>query len=923
MKAISKRVLCILTSLMMLLPLMCVGVSAEVPTTYVFDANNITVNSTHTEISGLPGWIEYDAETSIGVTPKVYKQTNILGLTGGESALEFVSREERVHSTKFQMQDVEFEADGDFYITMNFYLGDARDNDFLVLNGQYSGYKYDGSAYAASKSDINSRIYMRGTEQIAANAGGGNNWATYEKGNWYRYTLAAKEIESGKYEMTAYIDDTNLTQYYNDSVAKKANSMLKGATDKNILIKSFGFATVLVDGTSGLGGRPQWWLIKDMQLVEGTYNPEDTRTGITSSDYTVQTGSFAKGGTLRVSSVTGVPANTSVSTFLGNIAAVDTGATKQVVKIAEDNLATTVMGNDAIVTSAMKLLVTSTDGSMKLYDIDAAVDASLLPVISSNANYPAYVVNADTKTISIPDTTAAKLKERITLGEGTTVKVVDVNGFAVNDNKAVTEAMKLVASKNNNDVIYDLEIIMNQQFFARMGDTAAVTGRTYNNPGTRVEYNGTSWAHEEKSSDRDGDGIYAWQDQGQWPLYAPSYKRGTPGLGGLLWDANGNAVTPTAGAYYSLYHEKIPGTEISAFKAEHSTGSTGWARQRSLEGIQGAQIPLDKTIVNYKIYLTENSAGAFMLSHSTAESSVRYGLSVGFVNGEIRLGTHSESSVGFTPGTQIGNNTYKNGQMYDVTIVQATPDGVSENMIVEAIYIDDTKIYPTADNEGVFSVEGIVPTGLFQFEFETLGTVYWGDIQLYMADNYAIPESAPAAADLLITSDDVTITGDRIYGWEGIRTVADLKAAIDSAATTEVEVLNIIGSTALAETAALENGMLFRVTDKNHPENTAYYVLAKTTTDSGTTVTVAGDKVTATRQVLVYTAESSPKNLTVILAVYEGDTLVSAKLDTKTIQAIGDYDFEVEIEGYNPATMTYKAFAWNLGTLVPYEGITD
>ncbi len=929
-----KRVLCILLSLGLILPTVGMTALAEVPTSYAFDAKDVSVNKTNTAILNLPEFISFASQNGATADKaKVYKQTNVFGLTDGEAAVEFVAREERKNNTDFKMKNIEFEADGDFYVTMNFYMGDARDADLLVVNGQYSGYNVtsDGSV-AATKSNINSRMYMRGNEYIQANQTG-NQWAYYGKGNWYRYTLAAKlkNDDSGNYEVTAYLDDSDLTQYYTNSVASKAGSLSKGETDKNVKINEFGFTTNWISGTTDYSGLPQWWLVKDMKLVKGTYDPAKSNADITSSAYTVQSGSFAKAAAdPRESFVKGVPANTNVSAFLANITTKDTGASKKVVKIADDSKATTVMEDGAIVTSDMYLLVTTSDGSMKLYDIEAETDASLLPTVSSNEAYPAYVVDSSAKTISIPDTTAAKLKARVTAGEGTTLKVVNSNGYEVDDSESVSADMLLVAVKDNMSEEFTLKIENNTDFYARMGDTAQVTDRTYTNPGTRVEYNGTTWEHEEKSSDTDGDGIIAWQNQGQWPLYAVSYKSGTPGLGALSYDAAGNKVTPEAGAYYSLYHEKIPGTDISAFKAEHSSGSKGWARQVSEENIQGSKTALDKTIVNYKLYLHENSAGTFELTHRYGETAakVNYGISVGFVNGEIRLGTDAQSTVGFTAGTQIGDNTYEKEKMYDVAIVYETPDGTSENLVVEGIYVDKTKIYPLGEETGVFAKTGITPTGLYQFEFQTLGTAYWGDIQIYMADDYN-PNSGVVAeeADLTITSDEVVIDAAKtsIYGWNDLATVADLKNAIDSDMTCEVAVLDITGSSELADTDSLEMGMFFKVTDKNYPENTVYYALKNNTEDTGTQIKIDNGKIYATREILVYSKENPEKDMTLVLAVYENGTkkLVDVKYENAVVEAAGDYDFAVEIEDYDDSKYTYKAFMWDMGKLSPHEDVIE
>lgn len=920
-----KRVLCILLSLGLILPTVGMTALAEVPTSYAFDAKDVSVNKTNTAILNLPEFISFASQNGATADKaKVYKQTNVFGLTDGEAAVEFVAREERKNNTDFKMKNIEFEADGDFYVTMNFYMGDARDTDILVVNGQYSGYQVstsDGSL-AATKSNINSRMYMVGNENIQANTTSSNQWAYYGKGNWYRYTIAAtlKDDDSGNYEVTAYLDDSNLTQYYTNKTALKANSMLKGETDKDVIINEFGFSTNYASGTTDYSGLPQWWLVKDMKLVKGTYDPAKSNADITSSAYTVQSGSFAKAAAdPRESFVKGVPANTNVSAFLANITTEDTGASKKVVKIADDSKATTVMEDGAIVTSDMYLLVTTTDGSMKLYDIEAETDASLLPTVSSNEAYPAYVVDSSAKTISIPDTTAAKLKARVTAGEGTTLKVVNSNGYEVDDSESVSADMLLVAVKGDLSEEYSLVIEKNTDFFKRMANDTNFTNRIDDTTKPLLKYvyssSSSSWTLDNSSANTSGRVLTFGTTKGSTDAW--NYNIGS------------TAQTPADSSTYMLTASRMPTSNAIAMKSENTAGT--WFQHTMSEQMQGSKEKRDKTIIKYKLQVAENSAAILRLAHYTGEltgtsNSAAFGDHIGFVNGNIRLGANvtSKGYLSANMGTSIG--TYNPGQEYDVTIVQTTPNG-EKNVTIEGIYIDGNKIYPTAETTGVLE-NASANYGFYRFYLQNFGTVYWGDIQIYMADDYN-PNSGVVAeeADLTITSDKVVIDAAKtsIYGWNDLATVADLKNAIDSDMTCEVAVLDITGSSELADTDSLEMGMFFKVTDKNYPENTVYYALKNNTEDTGTQIKIDNGKIYATREILVYSKENPEKDMTLVLAVYENGTkkLVDVKYENAVVEAAGDYEFAVEIEDYDDSKYTYKAFMWDMGKLSPHEDVIE
>lgn len=93
--------------------------------------------------------------------------------------------------------------------------------------------------------------------------------------------------------------------------------------------------------------------------------------------------------------------------------------------------------------------------------------------------------------------------------------------------------------------------------------------------------------------------------------------------------------------------------------------------------------------------------------------------------------------------------------------------------------------------------------------------------------------------------------------------------------------------------------------------------------DTGTTFEIVNGKITASRTIVTFEAESTPLSKTIIFAEYDGNKLIEMAKQTKTIKEIGTYDYSLSldyVEGH-----TYKAFLWDMseGKYISFERATQ
>ena len=429
-----------------------VGAEEGVPQISV-NADNLTVNSTNTGFVDLPSYVtsEYNnlRDETVGRI-RAYELSNVYGLGADESVIEFVAREQRQNEPQFLLSGIEFSTDSDFYITQDIYIGEMRSEDIIQLGGRY---------YDANGSKVDALLYLDGDGSMVKSYGhtyaGKQYGGAYQPNNWYRVTMAVTNKD-----VKLYLDDQVAHQRIKNGVLQERPGISISCdlpdVGRDFSLGFFGTRTRSYADVTDWSGLPQSYAVKEMKIVEGTYNPANTDTTISSSTYTIQDLStyFVGGKTDAASSVSGIAANTTVDSLLANITA-PTGATKKVVKVNADDKATTIMAGNAMVTSAMKLMVTAVDGAMKFYDLDAEVSANMLPSITSTLQR--YVIDENAKTITMPATSVEKLSSVIVGENGTTVTVKDAKNNTVTSG-TVRDTMKLVAENNGIEYKYSIEI---------------------------------------------------------------------------------------------------------------------------------------------------------------------------------------------------------------------------------------------------------------------------------------------------------------------------------------------------------------------------------------------------------------------------------------------------------------------------------
>lgn len=888
-------------------------------------AENLVVNSTNTGFVNKPAHVVFgtDATGNDTGTMRVYELQNVFGLADDESALEFVAREQRENKPQFVLSD-SFTTDSDFYITQDIYIGAMRDTDILQLGGRYVD--KDGSR-------VTPILFFDGSGVIVKTYGCNYNeraiGGSYQKNNWYRLTMAVTD---------------NKVKYYLDDTAIKPNSNLSMPTlsdmGDDININFFGTRIRNYADTTDWGGIPQSFVIKGINVVQGTYNPANTDTTIASETYTVTDTSRQFGvadqnySANRKSLVSGIATGTTVQALLNNIT-LPTGASAKVVTINDDDKATTVISNETEVNSSMKLVVTAADGAMKIYDLDAA--ASTDPQITSSLTR--YTIDEGKKTVTMPGTTVEKLKSVVTGVNGTAVKVVDANENEVTTG-SVYDTMKLVAENGGRKSEYS--IVINK---AKAFDTTDAL--------TNIE-DGTLLYHRTKTTS------------------------------GTTWtlDENAKAVTgfPTNNASawipvkntdigeFFVYKTKLPDkADTNAYKFTYTSSNAGTlpqyhgykagAMQEATKADKG-----DKLIINFKVNMekvsSNGSADHSLLSitpfhagyktpgnassgvggydlQTAKGTNTGVGDRISFLAGGIYLGgvaPANETYLGWTVannvtyGQKIG--TYETGKTYDVTVVKSrgtwNDNGTTKSTVItEGVYIDGVNLLKEPVTLKI--TEAREYFAIREIGFFTRGTGYFADLNVYMADNYnpSEPEvpAVPDEANLDITTDELNIDNSNIFGWDGM-TVAEVKAAIDSDINTEVAVLNITGDAEVADNKEVSLNMLLRVRDKNYPNNVAYYTLTKVNSDTGNIFTIdeANGKIKVTRDICIYNAVNDGEQ-TVLLAAYDnGDCnrLVDVKLMSHTITVPDTYSYSLEMD-YDE-DYEYKAFMWDMTTLTPYEG---
>lgn len=901
------------------------AVSAEETSSTIasFDANELTLNSHGNGFVNPPYGLSYGTESRTPVygNARLYKFENVFGLGEGEYGVEMVAREQRKDKPYFVINaaDYEYDLSKDFYITANTYIGSATAGDYFRLGGEFTLPSQDKprkTKYAFFRSAGNGA----GVVQNGTRTDDKRRLAAYTEENWYNTAIA---YDKDSREFRIYIDGQDISEAEISDLANGTCMEVETAAASDTL-KSLLLGVRLEQGAENLSTAPAWTVIKDMRIVEEKYNPVQSETIAASDTYKVDAKSLVveRGATadMAVSKVSGIKAGTTAAEFLDNMIAPE-GGSMAVVKISADDKKTIAVAADERVTSDMKLFVKSADGSMKLYDLDVEASQNDLPQISLSSDTPArYTFDETNSLFTVPDTTVGALKSYIVPGSGTTVKVTNYSQtIEREDSNPVTDTMKVVAEKNGNKAVYSIEIKNNTAL--------ADTSETLKKQDDGATLLAGSFASKTFTATTD-----------------LSNSKRLIGIGDKFGGSSVSIQNGTDGDFTATKETLESGTPAYKFV----TNANGWVQNNT--GTAGAAVTNyslgTKTIINYKVQLAEGAmsemytyqtkpdGGGTTFTGTGTDGTDDLAFRLAFKYGNIYFGRKDYGSS----KKYLTLRKYEYGKEYDVTIAAQTPNNTSE-IVIEGIYLDGEKIFPTEDNQkaedGFYHIAG--STSLYSLvrsiNFGVQGTSYLGGVKIYMADDYNPDKAAfvdektdPVAPDK-VTDFGVKIespltegTLGRIYGWSGM-TAGEIKAKIDSSVNTAVSVCDVTGSAEIKDTAALENGMIIKIYDVNYADNALYYVLASENNmgawESSVEETEDGSKiVNITRTIKIYDPVAKTP-LTYVLAAYEGGKLVNVGIGYTTLEKDGSYTLNASVRKTDGAT--YKAMLWNTNTLAAVE----
>lgn len=833
------------------------------------DFKELEVNSAKTNFVSHPYALRIGNDSNVNEAQgnaKLYKLGNVFGLGEDEYAVEMVAREQRQYRPFMLLGEYnkEYSLNEDFYIQANMYIGEARETDYFRLGGEY----HDGSARHTQYVYFqgNGRVQDTNREQDTRYGG------AYLPNNWYNVTIA-------------FDKDAMTTSLYIDG---KLFDLSFAGTDVRPFTVNEGIKNLIIGarmekrGTADNGGLPSWLLMESMDIVPQTYVPADTDTSVSSDVYDTAANSLFIQSSATADKaqayVAGVADTTTVSEFLANVN-VPENALKSVVKIDEYSKQTTQVPADETIDDDMQLLVKSADGSRKLYDIRVNVSEENLPVITSEK----YTIDGGTISVT-PHTSVSALLENIKAGEGTTFKLVGINGAQITDGYVLTDSMSVVASKGANSVVYALKLkdtyVLNtasslkslvdgsELFKATLPASAGVTSLAYT---THITYNKAG------ANSR---------------LYGM-------GSGGA------NAYYGTAASDYVVTKDSMPQSKEPAYKidteydgwVQHPTGTDLAAKSSAAQG---------KLIVyNYKTYL-EAGASTMMFTYKQMMNNSGTSIpadAVYFADGSIYLGKEFGGSA--LKGNSIKIGSYENNKEYEVTMVQQAFDTNKNEIVIEGIYLDGNKIFPTeeqAGDDGFYHISYSASSPVYALRsaiMATKGKAYWGNLNIYMADDYNIPEKE-TVTDVTITSLDPTVevyeadplanNMPTIKGYSG--TAGDLCAVLDSAIGTELKIFDRTGTAAVNDSMLLEADMIVRVLALNN-SNVAYYTLSDLI-NMGSFKAEFAENVILKRTIKAYKDEDLKAAL-VIASYDENKNLIGVDIDSKTIADAGTYELSAQV----------------------------
>lgn len=901
-----KRLLSYVLTMSMLFSLFVVKVSAA-NSNITYSASDIYVSIGHDDVSGVAGvTFGQGANSPTYSKGRVYKEQGILGLSSGEYGIELIAREQRADAPYLQFDFGDIDASEAFYYSMNVYIGQQRANDRVYLgvdlkDSSDNSIRADKNGFNSGGQNFRGDKFFYGDGRIKFRTDG--DATTYQNGsyssnNWVNYTIAGDGTN-----LTFYVDGVAFTSGYVAGISGGNKACPFNGTIKNVS------PVVRLETSDSVTGMPSFVVVKDVKLVAGAYTASNSSTLVTGDGtYTLPSNTIELGsaGTRGALTISGVSGSDTVSTFLSHITA-PSGGSVSVITLDPATKATESVSSGATMTSDMKLLVNSQDGSMKLYDINV----SGAPEISSSL--ARYTIDTANKVVTMPDTTVEKLTSIVTGTNGTAIKIVNAAGTEVNSG-TVRDSMKLVASKNGvedeysidlsgNRVAYNIEGSSGYNCLGYIADNTVLFDATIDNPNATT-FNTTI--------------------NQQYPdTNAKSLQGLRSGDNGYLGFAKCFAKQTSGTFNYNVTKTKMPtSTSVSAYhvtKPADDNWLYHFSNALALSSNTTNATRGDKMIVHFKLSIGASGGFAFWPMH-TVSGSGGYELQTNnsankWTSDKIIFGRDNKIMLGgerrdWGWGGSTGSwnqqiGTFTSNQEYDVVIVESRGttteyDGTERlTVVTEAVYIDGTNII--GGPQTCVILDGRAYNAIRDFAFATTGEVYFGGLTITMADNY--DPTAPSAASLAISSasvevstSDTSITGaasKTIRGYSG--TVAALKSAITKDANAELQVLDKTGTSVLADSTTLADGMFLKVVDVNDPTSYEIYFITNEMILGNFASSKTGSGITLTRTVKAYRNEGITLWLIAARRNSTDSELKQFGMDARVINAAGTYNFSTTV----------------------------
>ncbi len=518
------------------------------------------------------------------------------------------------------------------------------------------------------------------------------------------------------------------------------------------------------------------------------------------------------------------------------------------------------------------------------------------------------------------NTTVSALVSALTISDGAVAKVCTSNGSELPASAILTSGLKLVVESGNGQASSEYALTVSGGGSSATVFSAGTAASTLTNGTVLYEY--------EKGVAKTAYGSY-----GEFYTNCDSKK------------LNSNAKA-TIKASIAAADSGNPGYKLeSDYNAQYAGLISPYVDILS----SNTDYEGKKYIVSYNI--KPESYGRFAMGHRTTVNgkdwleaatvmdvaSVLTPNIVFDTTGEIKIGGTIVTANSAAKQYTIGE--YTPGKTYGVTLVTNIPEVGGSTMNIEAVYINNQKVFPVSgkgyDSEisnGVYPItllDGKTWGGFRAIGFTVgsaaLGTnssAIFSEIKREVADSYVPSQvsvwmSKMPSSSLEIFENDVFTGGKAIKNY-GTKTAGQLKAELDTPADVSIVIKNTSGAE-VADTASLAAGYeVWAISDVDSSKSIKYTLADDTDfgrTYFSTDSVSAGGTVTVTRTVRVYNTANTPAVSVFVVSYNENGAVKNFYAPSASVSgAAKTFSTDVDCSGVS----SIKVFTLNgISTLRP------